>query len=308
PVTSPPPHPALPFPPQTPRYSYEGSEGLHLISEVASKVEEGWRPSVLRGPVKGYSTPLQRRGVYAPPTPRSPARVALGEKGSWGYHPYLPLAVYGLPSSNYSLAKTPSEGKVEGALELVRRPRGGSASPPGESHTEGSSGSEGSSPEPKGDKLSCPDCGRGYATVAGLSRHHQFHCSRDASRSFSCKHCAKTYTSVGALKMHIRTHTLPCKCHVCGKAFSRPWLLQGHIRTHTGEKPFECQQCHRSFADRSNLRAHLQTHADIKKYACPTCPKTFSRMSLLVKHQDHGCPGVSRPRPYTVTSIGSSPL
>lgn len=145
-------------------------------------------------------------------------------------------------------------------------------------------------------RYQCPDCGKSYSTYSGLSKHQQFHCAHaegnQAKKTFVCKFCEKQYASLGALKMHIRTHTLPCKCHLCGKAFSRPWLLQGHIRTHTGEKPFSCQHCHRAFADRSNLRAHLQTHSDVKKYSCSTCSKTFSRMSLLTKHTEGGCPGL----------------
>lgn len=145
-------------------------------------------------------------------------------------------------------------------------------------------------------RYQCPDCGKSYSTYSGLSKHQQFHCAHaegnQTKKTFVCKFCEKQYASLGALKMHIRTHTLPCKCHLCGKAFSRPWLLQGHIRTHTGEKPFSCQHCHRAFADRSNLRAHLQTHSDVKKYSCSTCSKTFSRMSLLTKHTEGGCPGL----------------
>jgi snail-like protein len=138
-------------------------------------------------------------------------------------------------------------------------------------------------------RYQCEDCKKSYSTLSGLTKHREFHCTNQSSKSFSCKYCDKTYTSLGALKMHIRTHTLPCKCNLCGKAFSRPWLLQGHMRTHTGEKPFACTQCGRAFADRSNLRAHLQTHSDVKKYSCSACSKTFSRMSLLLKHQDNGC-------------------
>ncbi|XP_008543965.1 protein escargot [Microplitis demolitor] len=150
-------------------------------------------------------------------------------------------------------------------------------------------------------RYQCPDCGKSYSTYSGLSKHQQFHCAAaegQTKKSFSCKYCEKVYVSLGALKMHIRTHTLPCKCHLCGKAFSRPWLLQGHIRTHTGEKPFSCQHCNRAFADRSNLRAHLQTHSDVKKYSCSSCSKTFSRMSLLTKHQEGGCPGINVPIGY----------
>ncbi|XP_050694696.1 protein snail-like [Eriocheir sinensis] len=284
--------------------SFMSSAGLRLISEVAAACG---RPTVLRTPGSSAGT---HSSPYAPPTPRDPLRHVLRERGvgvrSWPYHPYLPLGVYGLPSPLQAV-HTPTSVRNESASP-ASRPRGGSVSPPGEA---GSSSSE-SSPEAqqdgRGPRLTCPDCGRRYATMAGLAKHRQFHCLKDAGRSFACKHCDKVYTSLGALKMHIRTHTLPCKCQLCGKAFSRPWLLQGHIRTHTGEKPFQCPQCDRCFADRSNLRAHLQTHTDVKKYACRTCPKTFSRTSLLVKHEDHGCPGVRPARPMALAPAASLPI
>ena len=141
-----------------------------------------------------------------------------------------------------------------------------------------------------GVRFICSKCGKECSTSSALLKHNEVDCS-SGPRIYRCttEDCHKIYSTPGALKMHIKTHTLPCKCHVCGKAFSRPWLLQGHIRTHTGEKPFNCTECNRSFADRSNLRAHQQTHATVKKYACTSCNKTFSRMSLLNKHKEGAC-------------------
>ncbi|XP_063889162.1 protein snail-like [Scylla paramamosain] len=284
--------------------SFMSSAGLRLISEVAAACG---RPTVLRTP---GSTSGAHTSPYAPPTPRDPLRHVLRERGvgvrSWHYHPYLPLGVYGLPSP-LQAAQTPASARNDSATPAARA-RGGSVSPPGEAGSSSSESSPEAQQEGRGPRLTCPDCGRRYATMAGLAKHRQFHCLKDAGRSFACKHCEKVYTSLGALKMHIRTHTLPCKCQLCGKAFSRPWLLQGHIRTHTGEKPFQCPQCDRCFADRSNLRAHLQTHTDVKKYACRSCPKTFSRMSLLVKHEDHGCPGVRPARPMALAPGPTLPL
>lgn len=169
-----------------------------------------------------------------------------------------------------------------------------------EMHSPSSAKGSGKGSEPI--RYQCEDCKKSYSTLSGLTKHREFHCTNQSSKSFSCKFCEKTYTSLGALKMHIRTHTLPCKCNLCGKAFSRPWLLQGHMRTHTGEKPFACTQCGRAFADRSNLRAHLQTHSDVKKYSCSACSKTFSRMSLLLKHQDNGCCSASVASPASPLS------
>lgn len=275
-----------------------GNEGLNLIAEVSSKFGE-FRPSAFEGPIRVTSNLLHKRVSHSSCSTPSPIRITQKkETSAYYHHPYFSFGIYGLPQT-YSFPKVQND--TENIPLEKQIMRGGSVSPSGNSSTE-TSGSEGS-PELRVDKLTCRDCGRAYATVAGLARHHQFHCLKDTSRSFSCKHCEKTYTSTGALKMHVRTHTLPCKCHICGKAFSRPWLLQGHIRTHTGEKPFQCQQCLRSFADRSNLRAHLQTHEDIKKYGCKTCQKTFSRMSLLVKHQDHGCQGMTKSKHFPGSSL-----
>ena len=245
--------------------------GLKLISEVASQATSRYTPSPARttfadsNPTISYTPYMKDRILpypsltslrYGPSTPRSPLRTG-PIKGTW----HSPMYV------------TPSP-----------KERAGSLSPPG---SDESSLSDSSPPSGVSfNRLNCQHCNRRYATLAGLTRHQQ-NCT--PGKCYSCPTCNKSYTSCGALKMHIRTHTLPCKCHICGKSFSRPWLLQGHIRTHTGEKPYQCTECHRSFADRSNLRAHQQTHATVKKYACGVCYKTFSRMSLLTKHEVQGC-------------------
>lgn len=232
------------------------------------------------------------------------------------YLSYLPLTLYP-PQADYYAPMVPPP-LVSGNHPLTPRELEAKVSPPqrdavvpswssgvSSSSSDEKEYSNAGSPVPEAERrrrtenaprYPCTGCNRSYSTYSGLSKHQQFHCSATTSKSFSCKYCEKDYSSLGALKMHIRTHTLPCQCKLCGKAFSRPWLLQGHIRTHTGEKPFACPHCSRAFADRSNLRAHLQTHSDVKKYSCKSCSRTFSRMSLLLKHEDGGCPAAALDR------------
>ncbi|CAL4248564.1 unnamed protein product, partial [Meganyctiphanes norvegica] len=134
------------------------------------------------------------------------------------------------------------------------------------------------------DCVSCPECGKSYASNANLKDHIRIH---TGVRPFVCDECGMTFTQRSNLRMHKRIHAgeRPYMCGVCGKTFSRSTHLPGHMRQHTGEKPYTCQDCNQSFTTNHSLKNHMRIHTGEKPYTCDICDALFTRKSTLSAHK-----------------------
>ena len=156
----------------------------------------------------------------------------------------------------------------------------------------------------------CNDCGKRFASNAGLKIHSELHKEQENLAKFQnyerkekkekknkvqfnlcykCDKCSKSFTTQEAIEAHekmIHIRERPFKCDICNKAFTFEDYLVNHIQMiHT----FKCDQCEKTFLSSIGLDNHkLKKHMpidDVKiSFPCAQCDKRFSKASEVTKH------------------------
>ena len=77
-----------------------------------------------------------------------------------------------------------------------------------------------------------------------------------------CDVCGKMFATLWHMRRHHLTHTKekPFPCDVCSKGFTTKQNLDCHRRVHTGEKPYTCYLCGKAFRQHSTLKHHVSSH------------------------------------------------
>ncbi|XP_021707646.1 gastrula zinc finger protein XlCGF57.1 [Aedes aegypti] len=169
-------------------------------------------------------------------------------------------------------------------------------------------------------KILCdfPDCGRSFATLAGMVSHKNVkHLGKVVPKQeHVCEYCGKVFGSFSMLKLHrdkhhegIRKHTCSVcgkshdsrhklkfhmlrhegikqyTCHICGAKKTTPTELKIHVNRHTREKKYPCGQCDAVFLSTGNKSRHVRlVHQGIKNFKCTYCDRAFGKAETLKHH------------------------
>lgn len=116
-----------------------------------------------------------------------------------------------------------------------------------------------------------PNCGKFYATAAGLRNHcasvHDAPAARDGGGDPTPK--------------PTRTRKPTHICEQCGEAFNGLYELRGHVeRRHSGmrERNFPCPLCDARSHSKELLWKHLSTHKTELVEQCAECPRRFTTL------------------------------
>ena len=83
----------------------------------------------------------------------------------------------------------------------------------------------------------------------------------DESKRFQCPECGRTYASQAGIGEHIKTHqgVYRCRCPECHKGFTSNKTMKEHLTSHTNINYFKCDYCGQDFRYHYKMRRHMKT-------------------------------------------------
>ena len=130
--------------------------------------------------------------------------------------------------------------------------------------------------------LTCPECGKRFATLQGLSKHVDYHGSNQWQF-----------------------------CQFCDRRFQNAEARDAHQQRHISERSFGCGECGRRASRRDNMFLHMRTHAGSETFVCTGCNTMFKCADIYHSHQCHQqqqrCLALLVPPPPHSPCLGAGP-
>ena len=140
--------------------------------------------------------------------------------------------------------------------------------------------------------LTCPECGKGYKTEAGLIEHMTIHNDliQPKYETLECKLCETSVKSQFFSK-HMKKHErqdeklFPCTVPGCKKRFLLKKLLLSHRKAvHDLDAAFKCDHCDFTCSGKKRMDRHVVKHSEARDFICQECGKGYKTEVALKDH------------------------